>query len=663
MNSTEDIVVVKLKANYFDLDRNTYIINVYDSPKNGSYKKRRKGLETKDSMSTLEDLQEFLAGVPLNEDIILLGDFNARTGTLDDMLSDHSLMKDTELDAHFSKKLAKRNNSDPKLNTNGRPFIELLQMTGLVILNGRTLGDIFGEPTCIQRHGVSTVDYICVSTSLHDRVRHLKIESISQYSDHRALSMSISTNPLRRISNSLESPDIQDAPKAFKWNLSENLSADTATKFRLAQNDQSFKDKMDCLLDQPVNTANDAAQLNEDVVATYHNLANFVTTTKSGKRTSKKKWFDQSCRHAKREANRADRNANSNPHSNFLRDQHFLRKKEYRAIKRMKKGKFLYEMNQKINESGDVNWAALKRLSDQYKDEEPFDIYDLILFHKFFNDLYNRKCGRNDHSRDDVTSTPLSNNPQLTKELVDELNREFTLQEIKDATKKLKNNKSVSDDLISNEMLKNSNEKLQLVVVKLFNSCLQHGTYPWNNSITTPLHKKGDRQNPDNYRAITIGSCLGKLFSNLLLKRLIEFRERACPDRPYQLGFRSGAQCNDHILTLNTIIEKYAKKEKKRLFACFVDYRKAFDSVCREALLFKLSNMGIAGKFFECISHMYNNSSTRVKLIQKLSAAIDVTIGTEQGHPMSPELFKLYIHELSIRLEQIEELDVPPKRC
>ena len=56
---------------------------------------------------------------------------------------------------------------------------------------------------------------------------------------------------------------------------------------------------------------------------------------------------------------------------------------------------------------------------------------------------------------------------------------------------------------------------------------------------------------------------------------------------------------------------------------------------------------------------MYNNSSTRVKLIQKLSAAIDVTIGTEQGHPMSPELFKLYIHELSIRLEQIEELDVP----
>ena len=145
----------------------------------------------------------------------------------------------------------------------------------------------------------------------------------------------------------------------------------------------------------------------------------------------KKKWFDQNCRHVKREANRADRYANSNPHSKFLRDQHFLRKKEYRAIKRTKNEKFLYEMNQKINECGEVNWPALKRLSDQYKDEEPFDIYDLILFHKFFNDLYNRKCGSEIHSKDDVTSTPLSNNSQLTKELVNELNRDFTLQEIR----------------------------------------------------------------------------------------------------------------------------------------------------------------------------------------------------------------------------------------
>ena len=208
-------------------------------------------------------------------------------------------------------------------------------------------------------------------------------------------------------------------------------------------------------------------------------------------------------------------------------------------------------------------------------------------------------------------------------------------------------------------MLKNSKLCLRKVLLKLFNGCLEQGTYPWNCSITTPLHKKGDKQNPDNYRAITVGSCLGKLFASLLLERLIDFRRVICPDFPHQLGFRAGAQCSDHILTLTTIIEKYTKKLKKRVFACFVDYRKAFDTVCREALMYKLNHLGIRGSFFACLQNMYSNSVTRIKLIQKLSETIDVTIGTEQGHPMSPELFKIYIYDLSIHLAALEDLSVP----
>ncbi|MCP4263210.1 MAG: hypothetical protein GY774_37730, partial [Planctomycetes bacterium] len=576
-----------------------------------------------------------------------------------EMMSDDCHLIDAELNDHYYKALPKRNNTDSKINANGRPFIELLQTAGLIILNGRTLGDIFGDTTCIQRNGASTVDYICVSPSLHDKVRQFKVENISQYSDHRALSMSLSTNPLGRLCADDISPGIQNAPQAYKWTKSDDPSLDTATKFQMAQTDQNTVEKLKQLLNQPIETSNDVVQLNQDVVAIYHHLSDSVTTKKSGNMRTNKKWFDLSCRNAKREANRADRRADKNPSSQFLRDQHFLRKKEYRALKRVKKGIYLYDMNKKINDCGQVNWTALKQLSEQHKDKEPFDIFDLLLFHKFFSDLYNRKCGKECHSDDTTLDTSVPNHPQQDHHLLEELNCDLTLEEIKDAIKKLLNNKSVSNDLISNEMLKNSNKQLQRLLQKLFNACLTHGTYPWNSSITTPLHKKGDRQNPDNYRAITIGSCLGKLFSSILLKRLLNYREAACPDVPNQLGFRSGAQCNDHILTLNTTIEKYVKREKKRLFTCFVDYRKAFDSVCREALLYKLGNMGIEGRFFQCVSNMYQKSTTRIKLIQKLSDAIDVTIGTEQGHPMSPELFKVYIHDLSIRLSNIDELNVP----
>ena len=51
---------------------------------------------------------------------------------------------------------------------------------------------------------------------------------------------------------------------------------------------------------------------------------------------------------------------------------------------------------------------------------------------------------------------------------------------------------------------------------------------------------------------------------------------------------------------------------------------------------------------------MYSKSTTPFELIQKLPDTNDVKVGTEQGHPMSPELFKLYIYELS---EKLEELD------
>ena len=660
VDCTEDIVAVKLKSEFFNLDNDTNLINVYDSPMNGSFKKRKK-LISSEEPTTLEHLQEVIASIPIAEDIILLGDFNARTSTLSDILPHDAHNNEFNPGDENNELLPKRNNSDPKLNTNGRPFIELLQSLGLVILNGRTLGDIFGAPTCIQRMGASCVDYICTSPSLHKKVRSFKVENVSHYSDHRPLSMTLSTNLMNRIPNNIPMSNVLSAPSAFKWIRSEHPAMDTSMLFLSAQQKEDVVNKVEELLSHTANSGDDVLKLNKDVVNIFTQVAASVTTKKgSNKRTNKKKWFDMDCRIAKRAANQAERKVSQNPFNQRYRDQLLLKSKEYRAMKRSKKGNFLYEMNNKINGSDGVDWTALKHLSDEHKDEDQFDIYDLILFHKFFNDLYNKKCGKESGHINDHGQIELKPSDHIQSQLqVDTLNRCFSLSEMESVIKRLKSNKSVSEDLISNEMLKHMSKHFKELLLKLFNDCLQQGVYPWNRSITTPLHKKGDRQNPDNYRAITVGSCLGKLFSSLLLKRLLDFREVMCPDYPNQLGFRSGAQCNDHILTLNTIIEKYVRVGKKRLFACFVDYRKAFDTVCREALLFKLDQIGIAGNFFKCISYMYNNSCTRIKLIKKLSAAIDVTIGTEQGHPMSPELFKLFIHDLSMRLEAIDELDLP----
>ena len=227
------------------------------------------------------------------------------------------------------------------------------------------------------------------------------------------------------------------------------------------------------------------------------------------------------------------------------------------------------------------------------------------------------------------------------------LNEKIKHIELQDALSKLYLGKSTSEDLISNEMLKNLCPLGQQCMLKIFNHCMDNGFYPWHTSIITPIFKSGDPYNPDNYRAIAVGSCLGKLFSSILLTRLTNFKKQFCNDPIEQLGFKKGAQTNDHILTLKTLIDKYTKKQKIQLHTCFVDLKKAFDTVSRDLLLYKLVKLNIRGQFFAVIEDMYNHSLSKIKIGNLLSGSVNMNRGTEQGHPLSPDLFKIFIKDLS----------------
>ena len=96
--------------------------------------------------------------------------------------------------------------------------------------------------------------------------------------------------------------------------------------------------------------------------------------------------------------------------------------------------------------------------------------------------------------------------------------------------------------MVSNEILKNLDANHVGFLTNQFNICLDTSVYPWDESLITLLHKKGEKTNPDNYRAIAVGSVIGKLFSTILLERLKKFRNETCPDPPNQLGFTKGAQ-------------------------------------------------------------------------------------------------------------------------
>ena len=230
------------------------------------------------------------------------------------------------------------------------------------------------------------------------------------------------------------------------------------------------------------------------------------------------------------------------------------------------------------------------------------------------------------------------------------LNKDITTAEVSYSISSLQSGKASSNDIISNEILKYLQASNVNVLTGIYNTCFETGVYPWNSNIITPLHKKGSKDNPDNYRAVAVSSVIGKLFSTILLNRLIEFRSKNIPDPPNQLGFTKGAQTYDHILTMQTIMGKY-KKLKKPVYAIFVDFKKAFDSVCRPALFLKLAKNGVTGKFYNLIKDMYQNSYGHIKLQGYISKRFNIRKGTEQGHPLSPDLFKLFLNDLSPLLE------------
>ena len=180
---------------------------------------------------------------------------------------------------------------------------------------------------------------------------------------------------------------------------------------------------------------------------------------------------------------------------------------------------------------------------------------------------------------------------QNENEQINNLDHEITEQEIRQAVKKLKNKKAAFVEKIRNEMIKASLESLMPVFIKLFNLILRSGKMPdmWCQGLITPIYKSGDRSDPTNYRGICVSSCLGKLFCYILNQRLYLYFEEKKILHNSQIGFLPENRTADHVFTLRTLIDKCVHCHKEKVYACFVDFRKAFDSVWHEGLFISYS--------------------------------------------------------------------------
>ena len=649
------INTVILKIRDDTTGHNTFVVNCYIPPANSI----RKGTNNNPTANFdfLHDILNNIREDPVNDEIIICGDLNARIGVSPDFQEQYgkidsfifggnegaieplSIPEDSPISAH-------RNNSDKGVNSHKKLLLDLVESQNMLILNGRTLGDSTGKFTCFKWNGNSVVDYFIATSNFLHRVKSLTVSDYTLYSDHNPVVLCLNRGRIP-VKKPNKNSTYEEAPRRYL------ITPESLISFKNALNDD---ETAECI--HSINTkADEITSDRHSVECLYSEISSLINKVASksfdiSKPVTNKKpgysvWFDDTCHAAKRLMKRSAKIVNKFPDKVTIKERHRANVKSYRRTIISKRDKFLDKLNRKIKDGKTISWKDFKKLKKYSKSDPNIDTDYLDSFKEFYSNLYS-----DEHPTvDQLTKEALIHDAELlvnsnSEEPSQILNSPFTLDELDASIKSLKSGKASSFDMISNEIIKALNQSMRQLLLRLFNICLSSGIYLWARSVITPLHKKGSVSDPDNYRAIAVCSCLGKLLSTMLLNRLISHRSANYPDPPNQAGFTKGSQCNDHIFALLSLAEKY-KKVKGKIYAVFIDLRKAFDLVCRQALLFKLACYGVNGGFYKLIKNMYQNSSGQIKLNGKLSKAFKILKGTEQGHPLSPELFKVYFKELS----------------
>lgn len=194
------------------------------------------------------------------------------------------------------------------------------------------------------------------------------------------------------------------------------------------------------------------------------------------------------------------------------------------------------------------------------------------------------------------------------------------------------------------ELLKYGGEKLEKQLLRLCKLWWMNGKTPRSlkEAIIIPLHKKDDARDPNNYRGVTLLNLVGKIYTRILNTRLYEIVKPAIS--PKQAGFVEDRNCIDQAYIVSQIVARYISSRKPAYLA-FLDIVKAYDTVWREALWYKMDQLEVPLKLRKVIEEIFSESHNTVRIDGQQSKVFPISIGLRQGCVMSPLLFLIFIND------------------
>ena len=226
--------------------------------------------------------------------------------------------------------------------------------------------------------------------------------------------------------------------------------------------------------------------------------------------------------------------------------------------------------------------------------------------------------------------------------MMNTLNCNITEAEVFAAVSKLKSGKSPGLDGIPVEFVKSSIPELQADLVTLFNYVLSKEEYPtsWCEGLRIAIPKSGT-----DIRPITIEKVFPNFFEMIIDNRLNFINDMFNKGDKYNGGFVKDSMTQDNMLILTSCIQKQLFLGKN-LYIAMVDFKKAFNFVNHSVLFYKILKSGWSGRCIRLLINMYSKIKAKVKINNLLYSWIKDWSGSNQGGPLSPNMFRFMLGDL-----------------
>ena len=639
-NSHEDSIWVKFSKDVTGEGKDIFLDTCYISPPKRNKKGSNSLLDEKHS--SLEKFFEEANQFSLKGEVIMQGDMNGRIGSLPDFINKDKYDDLFGIENHEYN--PPRNSEDKKVCDRGSLIIDLCKSGDYRVANGRKPGDIFGKFTSMQWNGSSVVDYVITQSSNLKRVVEFKIgKFLPCLSDHCPLQYKLKLNTNTIVIDET-GVDMRELPAKCKWNGTTKTTFLEALKTEKVQKSFEKLENEDLPPESGVSLISslllDCANCNPSAVAATEDNASKM----KGKNPNSKPWYDKECTNTKKKINTTAMQLKRNPTDARLRETLYVTKRSYKNLIKKKKVKYKQDI---------IDQMHITKPSDKKQFWKLLNKLDL--------DSMNTKNAASEispkewmnHYTNLLQGTTQGTIPKNTAEL-GPLDYEITDDEILKAKGILKPGKATGVDIVNNEMVLEALREYPQAFRKVMNSLLREGigAISWLVSLLVPIHKKGPTDDPDNYRGIALISCLAKFFYAILNNRLLAFCLENEILSPSQLGFLAGNRTSDAHIVLYNLINDYCHRRNLKIFGCFVDFSKAFDSIPRDRMFQKLLDIGITGKFYDILKFMYEGDQVCIKLNNFITPAIKTIMGVRQGCVLSPLLFNIYMSDFPKSLSQ-----------